>query len=127
MQTVISVLSECNNDIDAAIKRLGDMRLREDGGPSATPATEPASAAEVGAQHKQPAEGMPQTSSEWVEKLVQEMSASRDVEEARGRGHRFLCAFDSYVNQVRGASHCACREAWLMLNLLWSRCPPCAG
>ena len=106
MQTVISVLSECNNDIDAAIKRLGDMRLREEGVASATTATEqPASASEEGAQLRQPsqpAEGMPQTSGEWVEKLVQEMSASRDVEEARGRGHRFLCAFDSYINQVRG-------------------------
>ncbi len=42
---------------------------------------------------------MPQTPDEWVGKLVEEMSAARDVEEAKARGHRFLNAFGSFVSQ----------------------------
>ena len=98
---MITVLSDCNNDIDAAIKRLGDMRLREESTSGLQQQPEASCSGAGSQQERRPSvDGMPQTSGEWVEKLVQEMSASRDVEEARGRGHRFLGAFEAFVNQV---------------------------
>ena len=104
---MISVLSDCNNDIDAAIKRLGDMRLREDAGEQPASSVQPR---EEGSQTAGPShEGLPHSSGEWVEKLVSEMSASRDVDEARGRGHRFLSTFENFVNRVR-----AWAFAWLI-------------
>jgi hypothetical protein len=45
-------------------------------------------------------EASPQTPEEWVEKLVQEMSVAKDINEARARGHQFLSSFGNFVNQV---------------------------
>ena len=106
---MISVLSDCHNDIDAAIKRLGDMRLREtDAGEQAGPSGQQPQREESSRTDGQMDQGLPQSSSEWVDKLVSEMSASRDVDEARGRGHRFLSTFESFISRVS----CMHGEKW---------------
>lgn len=118
------MLSDCNNDIDAAIKRLGDMRLREESTSGLQQQPEEASCSAAGTQQERrpSVDGMPQTSGEWVEKLVQEMSASRDVEEARGRGHRFLTAFEAFVNQVSKTCPCLMHDVSYSASLPFSWC-----
>ncbi|GAX85112.1 hypothetical protein CEUSTIGMA_g12532.t1 [Chlamydomonas eustigma] len=94
-QTVVSVLADCGDNIEAAIKRLGEMRLQEDVKleQSMTSGKINATVASHGD------DATPLTQEEWVEKLVQEMSAARDVNEARARAHRFLHSFGDFVNQ----------------------------
>ncbi|KAG2427130.1 hypothetical protein HXX76_012640 [Chlamydomonas incerta] len=126
-RAVTSVLSECGNNIDAAIKRLGELRLAV-GNPAAAdqqeappstppPASSQATAAVAAAAAAAAAEaaeaatpGGPATAEQWVEVLVGEMSAARDLTDARTRAAGFLRQFESFVaryvrqQQAGGAS-----------------------
>ncbi|KAK9841714.1 hypothetical protein WJX74_010693 [Apatococcus lobatus] len=117
-KTVVGVLDECGNDIDAAIRRLGQMKLSsrasEQGSDSAqdqavrtavaatapeallqqSPAVESASAAKPSSQP-----GQPQTMEEWVDALIQHMSAAKDMDAARQRGREFLTAFEGAITE----------------------------
>lgn len=108
-ETVSTVLQECGNNIDAAIRRLGELRLTvEDGSPPAEqtqqgPATPQANAAtgpDVQTANagglEQPAPG-PTTAEQWVELLVAEMSAATDLPNAKQRAAGFLRQFEDFV------------------------------
>lgn len=117
-KTVAGVLDECGNDIDAAIRRLGQLKLSsrasEAGSDSAQdqavrkavaatapeallqqpPAAEPAASAKPASQP-----GQPQTQEEWVDALIQHMSAAKDMDSARQRGRDFLTAFERAITE----------------------------
>ena len=104
------VLAECGDDIDAAIARLGGLRLgasaaaggeavgasRAQGGPEGA---EPGSVAGGGA-----AAGSPTSAEGWVESLVQEMLAAKDVADAKARAAKFLRAFEASTMERARAS-----------------------
>jgi hypothetical protein len=96
-QTVVSVLADCGDNIEAAIKRLGEMQLQED--VKVEQATTSGQQTAAVTSHGSSDEASPQTPEEWVEKLVQEMSVAKDINEARARGHQFLSSFGNFVNQ----------------------------
>ncbi|KAG2433592.1 hypothetical protein HYH02_012523 [Chlamydomonas schloesseri] len=123
-RAVTNVLAECGNNIDAAIKRLGELRLSV-GNPAAAgqqeapPSTPPpvtsqaaaAAAAAAEAAEAAAAPGGPTTAEQWVEVLVGEMSAARDLGDARTRAAGFLRQFEAFVaryvrqqQQQQGAS-----------------------
>ena len=97
------VLAECGDDIDAAIARLGGLRLcasaaaggeavgasRAQGGPAGA---EPGSLAGGEAPA---AAGSPTSAEGWVDSLVQEMLAAKDVADAKARAAKFLRAFEA--------------------------------
>jgi hypothetical protein len=152
------VLEECGPNIDAAIKKLGQLRLAQEQsqpaaasqpsgacragprgalrrclpaaaalaasppppsaarpaltGPRPLPlpaaAPEPAAAAAAGASAAapapaaqpagEPAAGAPQSGEQWVETIVQEMAAARDMGDARSRASSVLQAFEQFVS-----------------------------
>ncbi|GIL65306.1 hypothetical protein Vafri_19115 [Volvox africanus] len=129
-RTVSAVLSECGNNIDAAIRRLGELRLSvvEDtqanvcaqaSTPGATsglqrPADESANppgasnaAAAAAAANPGVASGGdllpaggPVTADQWLDLLVAEMSAATDMVNARQRAAGFLSQFESFVGRL---------------------------
>jgi hypothetical protein len=121
-RVVSGVLAECGSDVDAAIRRLTQLRLEANGGGgaaaggdggssgaggsdaggSAGAATGPVSAPVSEAGGEAAAAGKkPQTGEQWTEALVSEMAAARDLPDARGRASKLLAAFESFVSARR--------------------------
>ncbi|GFR45741.1 hypothetical protein Agub_g7157 [Astrephomene gubernaculifera] len=120
-RTVSNVLSECGNNIDAAIRRLGELRLSAAGEaastqPAPTGAAPTHHTADAGAPGTPQAatgiptpaaldpesnaagsSGGPATAEQWVEVLVAEMSAASDMTDARNRAAGFLRQFEAFV------------------------------
>lgn len=122
-------LLECGNDVDAAIRRLSDLRLTAPrpaaaaGAAAAAAATEQQSEAAAAVQQQgdtadadraaqatlsdaRPApQGAPapeealQTAGDWVDFLVQEMAVSRSVDDARARAAGVLQRFEAFVSK----------------------------
>lgn len=120
MQTVTTVLSECGNNIDAAIKRLTGLRLSNED-PATGSQDPPEGESCIGwlrttclvdctflpARLLNPA-GLTdqlssasavelQTGEQWVDCLVQEMSAAKDMQDARVRAASILQHFERFV------------------------------
>jgi hypothetical protein len=121
---VSNVLAECGQDIDAAIRRLTQLRIdtaqqqqqqpqqqqaavndQAAAGPApaataSAPAvsSKPAGEAGAGPSTSAAAPQGPQTAEEWVEALVQEMSAAKDLPDARLRGSKLLHAFEQFTS-----------------------------
>lgn len=117
-QTISVVLTDCGSDIDAAIKRLGQLQLRIEqdsahasaeqqataspSGGAAAAAAADASAAGTGVANgtstpiaaEPPSPPQPKSSEEWVEALVQTMSQAKDIPDARNRAAQALQAFE---------------------------------
>lgn len=116
------VLSECGQDIDAAIRRLTQLKLGAEQATAAAAAGSPPAGAAAGAgstqhpssaaaaatngnagdaQAQQQQQGAaacgPQTADQWVDVLVQEMAAAKDFSDARGRAGKLLQAFEQFV------------------------------
>lgn len=115
-KVVQDVLVECGNSIDAAIKRLTDLRLStEDATVAAATAAASAELGQQGAgsstqgQQASPQAGSsgtaatnpgePQTAEQWIEYLVSEMLASKDMTDARTRAAHVLQHFERFVKQ----------------------------
>lgn len=111
VQVVETVLAECGNDIDAAIRRLNQLKLNTEQSSAATqqPTDTPPDTAAVSDSPQQgnatvDAAGAaataagPQTADEWVDALVQEMASARDFGDARSRAGKLLQAFEQFVN-----------------------------
>jgi len=114
-QTLVAVLSDCGDNIDQAIKVLGQLRLvAEDAGPSTGPSSggQGTPAQGVGTPQRcdeeqqvhQAAEGEqvpstsgPQTPEEWVDALVGEMAVATDVNNARARAANVLGEFEKWA------------------------------
>lgn len=105
-QVVENVLAECGQDIDAAIRRLNQLKLStEQGGQQAPAQSDTATAPENTQQaHVQQAAAAaaavpsgPQTAEQWIDALVQEMAAAKDMEDARSRAGKLLQAFEQFV------------------------------
>lgn len=124
LQTVSNVLAECGQDIDAAIRRLTQLRIdtaqqqqqqpqqqqaavndQAAGGQAAAGSASAAAAgskapgqAGAGPSTSAAAPQGPQTAEEWVDALVQEMSAAKDLPDARLRGSKLLHAFEQFTS-----------------------------
>jgi hypothetical protein len=99
LQVVENVLAECGQDIDAAIRRLNQLKLStEQGGQQAPAQSDTATAPENTQQaHVQ------------IDALVQEMAAAKDMEDARSRAGKLLQAFEQFVTAPNKAE----------VSLLW--------
>jgi len=111
-QVVARALEVNGNDIDAAIRSLTELRLAAgapEGSAAAAEVVEKAATAvadntatvatptrpEAPASRETAAEeGLPKTAEEWVDTVVQEMSQSRDLDDARSRAAQLLEAFE---------------------------------
>jgi hypothetical protein len=105
VQVISDVLAEHGDNIDAAIKHLTSLRLSAASSSAATPEQQAAAAdqqqqqqqAQQGAAAEGPAgpAAAPQKSAdEWVDIVVQEMSAAKDMADARARASKVLQAFE---------------------------------
>mmetsp|Transcript_24022 Transcript_24022/g.71267 ORF Transcript_24022/g.71267 Transcript_24022/m.71267 type:complete len:284 (-) Transcript_24022:2446-3297(-) len=113
-QTLVAVLSDCGDNIDQAIKVLGQLRLvADDAGPSTGPSSGQATPGRVGTplgldedvfqQHQQqqrlPTEQVASSShglqspDDWVDALVREMASATSVDNARARAAVILSEF----------------------------------
>lgn len=129
LQAVESVLAECGQDIDAAIRRLTELKLSTEqaAATGAVPrAEEPAQqdAAHAASDRQQPepstsstaaAGGGLQTAEQWVDAFVQEMAGAKDFSDARCRAAKMLQAFEQFVTarskqvtRVAGSSPWTC-------------------
>eukprot|EP00775_Hariotina_reticulata_P004554 gene4554-4806_t len=120
-QAVESVLAECGQDIDAAIRRLTELKLSTEqaAATGAVPrAEEPAQqdAAHAASDRQQPepstsstaaAGGGLQTAEQWVDAFVQEMAGAKDFSDARCRAAKMLQAFEQFVTarSKQGGAH----------------------
>lgn len=106
VKTVSTVLAECGDNIEAAIKRLGDLRLTAEEAAAANAAATEAAAAAAAAESEgsdlpstsQNPEG-PTTAEQWVDFLVGEMASARDMSDARGRAALVLQRFEAFVQR----------------------------
>lgn len=109
-KTVSSVLVECGNDIDAAIKRLTGLRLSTEdatvAAATAAASTEdshgPASSSQQAApvqtpQQQQAGIATLQTGEQWVEYMIAEMSAALGMEDAKQRAAAVLQNFERFM------------------------------
>lgn len=123
LQVVVDVLGQCGDNIDAAIRKLGELRLLEEAAAQQA-AQEQAQAAHqqqqqqhaaASQQHPQQQQAGPQpeaasarpgpaTAAEWVETLVQEMSSAKDIGDARQRAGAVLQAFEGCVMERAAAA-----------------------
>ena len=107
VQAVTTVLAECGNDIDAAIRRLTQLKIESAEQPTAaqSPAPQPA-AGPSGRQQDNFRHGGeagsstgPQTADGWVDGLVQEMAAAKDMADAKTRATKVLHSFEQFVSE----------------------------
>lgn len=120
MQAVTDVLYQCGNNIDAAIRKLGDLKLLEDAAAAQTSpaaADAPAAALNPPTHHDAAPDGPgvadgppgqadspPETAEHWVDGLVSQMSSASDVGDARQRAGAFLQAFEQFVMSRVGSN-----------------------
>lgn len=119
-KTIGDVLDACGNNIDVAIKQLGQLRLTAHCGTAqpaaltADPATTqqpnipqaagPSTSADTSAACAQPnTEAKAKSPEEWVETLVQQMAGARDMADARSRAASVLQTFQQAVLQTTGS------------------------
>lgn len=116
-KVLADILDTCGDNIDAAIKRLGQLHLTASCVADVPDVTSTATPPEQGLDSKsgvdtaalpkadshasvsrppESAEG-PQTPADWVEALVQQMAGAKDVDDARERASRVLQAFEQAV------------------------------
>eukprot|EP00882_Tetradesmus_deserticola_P005547 GHRQ01005841.1.p1 GENE.GHRQ01005841.1~~GHRQ01005841.1.p1 ORF type:complete len:207 (+),score=47.49 GHRQ01005841.1:273-893(+) len=107
-QAVESALAECGQDIDAAIRRLTELKLNNAEQQAQARAAmaassqqhDTASVADGGQQHQQQqVPPGPQTAEQWVDAIVQEMAAAKDFTDARGRAAKMLQAFEQFIRE----------------------------
>jgi chromosome segregation ATPase len=112
-QVVETVLAECGQDIDAAIRRLNQLKLTTEQSSStqqaaAQPDTAAAQDNPQQQEHAQQAAAVaaaaaaavasgPQTADQWVDALVQEMATAKDIPDARSRAGKLLHAFEQFM------------------------------
>mmetsp|Transcript_37369 Transcript_37369/g.66917 ORF Transcript_37369/g.66917 Transcript_37369/m.66917 type:complete len:273 (-) Transcript_37369:22-840(-) len=114
-EVICSVLFECGDNIDAAIKRLGELRLN--GGKDAEVKQNGNYVAEVQVSVKAtgeradepsvekadaglPAEGDVRSADEWINIVVSEMAAATDMDDARVRAAKVLQTFEHQVQKT---------------------------
>ncbi|BDA50624.1 hypothetical protein COCOBI_16-3000 [Coccomyxa sp. Obi] len=116
-KVLADILDTCGDNIDAAIKRLGQLHLTahcvadvpeataapanpepsQDSKPGVDTAALPKADSHASVSPPpENAEG-PQTPADWVEALVQQMAGAKDVDDARDRASRVLQAFEQAV------------------------------
>jgi hypothetical protein len=134
LQVVETVLAECGQDIDAAIRRLNQLKLTTEQSNStqqaaAQPDTAAAQEHPQQQEHAQQAATAaaaaaaaavasgPQTADQWVDALVQEMATAKDIPDARSRAGKLLHAFEQFM-----ASRSKAEVGWLALSLLHMCC-----
>lgn len=105
-QVLTTVLTECGHNIDLAIRKLNALHLTptreaahsDRSTASPAPQTDALHAANgTATDSPSPASSGPRTGDEWVGLLVSEMSAARDMDDARKRGAGVLQAFEQFV------------------------------
>lgn len=112
LQVVENVLAECGQDIDAAIRRLNQLKLSAEQGNGAQQAAQQDTAAAADNPQQQQQEQAqqaaaaaaaaavasgPQTADQWVDALVQEMASAKDMSDARSRAGKLLHAFEQFM------------------------------
>lgn len=109
------MLAECGHDVDAAIRRLTELKLSSKE-QSETTGHDTSCAAEDTQPHTQSTAGDgeqvtaatgPQTAEQWVDSLVQEMAAAADFADARARAGKLLHSFEQFT-MSRKEQVCAC-------------------
>jgi len=95
---VARVHAQSGQDLDLAIRRLSAMRLQTLGSPrESTESPEPAAEAPPEphpAASKPLEETTPESGEEWIDAVVGQMAAARDMADARARARTFLEAFE---------------------------------
>jgi uncharacterized membrane protein len=125
LQVVENVLAECGQDIDAAIRRLNQLKLTTEQSSStqqaaAQPDTAAAQDNPQQQEHAQQAAAVaaaaaaavasgPQTADQWVDALVQEMATAKDIPDARSRAGKLLQAFEQFMT-----SRSKAEVSWLL-------------
>mmetsp|Transcript_26062 Transcript_26062/g.56904 ORF Transcript_26062/g.56904 Transcript_26062/m.56904 type:complete len:269 (+) Transcript_26062:184-990(+) len=101
-KVVSNILAECGNNIDAAIKRLGCLKLSSE--EAAAEAAQEASGSTYEGRTGTPSTSQPSnteplaTAEQWVEFLVQEMAAAKDLQDARSRAGSVLQRFEKFMS-----------------------------
>ena len=122
------MLAEYGDNVDAAIKRLTDLRLSGAAAAAAAPPEQQAAVAAAAVEQQQAqaqqqkqqqaqqqqdaaqggaadagpsgaANGHPQSADEWVDLVVREMAAATDMADARARASKVLQAFEQVAVQ----------------------------
>eukprot|EP00243_Klebsormidium_subtile_P002225 TRINITY_DN14304_c0_g1_i1.p1 TRINITY_DN14304_c0_g1~~TRINITY_DN14304_c0_g1_i1.p1 ORF type:complete len:293 (+),score=67.90 TRINITY_DN14304_c0_g1_i1:246-1124(+) len=130
-QVMVKVLQLCENNIDAAIQCLTQMRLSshaEAAEPAPAPSgQEPTHSTDARGTTRDSAAGLasppaaeapagpssvsPGAGAEWVERVVAEMAAAASLDDARARGAKVLADFEALVRQrAESGAEAACRE-----------------
>lgn len=95
---VSDVLANCGSNIDAAIRHLNELRL-VDGHQNRNGHSNVAPVEQASTEQQRATEAGPKTGEQWVDYLVQEMAAAKDVDDARKRAGVVLQRFESSCKQ----------------------------
>ncbi|EFN57660.1 hypothetical protein CHLNCDRAFT_142806 [Chlorella variabilis] len=116
-KVIADVLAEYGDNIDAAIKHLTDLRLSAASSSAAISEQAAAMAAAAAEQHQQQQQqqsaaeapssngggtattAVPKSAEEWVDFVVHEMAAAKDMADARARASKVLQAFEQAAVQ----------------------------
>lgn len=127
LQVIADVLAEYGDNIDAAIKHLTDLRLSAASSSAAISEQAAAMAAAAAEQHQQQQQqqsaaeapssngggtattAVPKSAEEWVDFVVHEMAAAKDMADARARASKVLQAFEQAAVQ-----HSKHQVRWLL-------------
>ena len=104
-QTVTDVLYTCGDDIDAAVRRLSELRLSRAPDAPPSPRTEAAASRRAASVPPPSSSGAPSGATTpdpasvdpWADALVREMAAATDVADAKARAATVLRAFEAAV------------------------------
>lgn len=110
-QVLSEVLAECGPNIDAAIRKLNQLRLTQredvhsmsrDEGPGSPVVAGGGTGGGEGVAEAGLSPHHPRTGEGWVDLLVQEMAAASDLEDARRRAARVLQSFEAFLTARKG-------------------------
>lgn len=126
------MLAECGQDIDAAIRRLTELKLSTEQQQQQAAASQQQQQQQAAANGtsdtahlpdggQQAAPAGPQTAEQWVDALVQEMAAAKDFADARTRAGKTLQAFEQFVTS-RNKEQVSASSGQSALLMLWCCC-----
>ncbi|MCD7449464.1 hypothetical protein HAX54_052426 [Datura stramonium] len=107
-QLIEKALEECDNDLDAAIKRLHELHLVYADAKTVTEGEmdngeKPTNGPDVRSEGPPLQNNLPADGAEWVELLVREMMSATSIDDARSRAARVLESLEQSISVHAGA------------------------